>query len=565
MYVAVIPNRGAQPTILVRESYREDGRVKNRTLANLTHLPAYAVEGLQRLLKGEKLVTPEDVFEIERSVQHGHVDAVLRTIRRIGLDKIIAKKRSPERDLVLAMIVGRILSPSSKLETTRWWSTTSLPEKLGIVDADENALYSALDWLLEQQPAIEKRLAARHLNPGELAMYDITSTWVEGAKCPLAALGYSRDGRRDKKQIVFGMLTDEVGRPVAVSVYPGNTTDSTTVRDQINKLKNDFDLDLIVFVGDRGMVTQVQIDTFMEEGGVEWITALKSGAIRKLKTEGSLQIGLFDKRNLFEFQSPEYPGERFIACRNPELAERRARTRKDLIDATKRELEKVRKMVKSKKLRTASEIGIRVGRVVNKFKVAKLFKLEIRDGELKYRVLQDKVKAESALDGIYVIRTSVSKEVFSAEDTVRHYKRLTHIERGFRSIKTVSQRVRPIYHHLEPRVRAHIFLCMLAYYVEWHMRQAWSEMLFADETDTVEQRDPVVRAQPSTEARQKAASKRTRDGSVAHSFRSLLNNLSTIVKNFCRRKDAPENEPRIDMVTQPNALQARALELIDAL
>lgn len=565
MYVVSVPNRGAQPTVLVRESYREDGKVKNRTLANITKLPAYAIEGLKRLLKGEKLVTAEDAFEIETSLQHGHVDAVLQTIRRIGLDKIISKKRCRERDLVLAMITARVLAPSSKLESTRWWSTTSLPGQLGIEDADETELYAALDWLVEQQPVIEKRLAARHLRPGELALYDITSTWVEGTKCPLAAWGYSRDGRRDKQQVVFGMLTDEVGRPIAVSVYPGNTGDSTTVLDQIQKLKNDFGLDLIVFVGDRGMITQVQIDTFMAEGGVEWITALKSGAIRKLKTEGSLQLGLFDQRNLFEIQSPQYPGERLIACRNPDLAKHRAHKRQELIEATKAELDKIKKTVRSGRLRSAADIGLRVGRAINKYKVAKHFKLEIADGVLKYRVRQDKVRAEAALDGIYVVRTSVSAEVFSAGDVVRNYKRLMHIERGFRSIKTVSQKVRPIYHWLEERVRAHIFLCTLAYYVEWHMRHAWSELLFAEEEDFSQTRDPVAPAQPSNTARKKAASKKNRDGLLVHSFRSLLNHLSTIVKNRCHRKGASANEPRFDVITLPDSIQARALKLIDAL
>ena len=565
MYVSEVPNRGSKPTTLIRESYREDGKVKNRTLANVTKLPPHAIDALRRALKGKTLVEPGEAFNIESSVQHGHVDALLTAMRRLGLDKMISARRCRERDLVLGMIAARILSPASKLETTRSWHTTSLPEQLGVGGADEDELYEAMDWLLERQPAIEKKLAAKHLEPCGMVMYDLTSTWMEGTKCPLAARGYSRDGKKDKLQINLGLLADEDGRPVAVRAYPGNTADPSTVQDQLRKLKDEFGLDLVLFVGDRGMATQTQIDKFMEQGGVEWITALKSGAIRKLKSQGRLQLGLFDERNLFELKSPDYPGERLVACRNPELAEHRSRKRKELIAATKVELEKVKGMVKRGRLVDAGKIGVRVGRVINKYKMSKHFEVDVAKGELRYRVIQSKVKAEAALDGIYIIRTSLPKEVMSAEDAVRKYKRLARIERGFRSMKTVSLNVRPIYHRTEERVRAHVLLCMLAYYVEWHLRHAWAPLLFAEEVDTSIDRDPVAKAKPSSTVRRKASSKTTDDGLPVHSFRSLLGHLSSIVISRCRRLGANSAEPTFDVRTRHDAVHDRAFDLIATL
>lgn len=565
MYITAVPNRGAKPTQLLRESYRENGKVKNRTLANLSKLPPEAIDALRRVLAGEALVSAQEAVDIECSAQHGHVEAVLTAIKRLGLDEIISSRRCAERDLVIAMIAARILAPASKLETTRWWESTTLLEELGLPEVREDALYAAMDWLLQRQPEIEKKLAAKHLEPCGLVLYDLSSTYVEGTACPLAALGYNRDGKKGKLQINFGLLTDEDGRPVAVSVYEGRVGDPSTVRDQIKTLKERFELDLLVFVGDRGMVTQKQIESFEDEGGIEWITALKSGAIKKLQTQGHLQLGLFDERNIFEVESPLFPGERLVACRNPELAEHRARKRESLISATKKELEKVRAMVDRGSLTGRAEIGLRIGRVINKHKVAKHFKLEIGERVFSYRVREEKVRAEAALDGIYVIRTSVPREIISTEDAVRHYKKLARVERAFRSMKSVSLKVRPIYHWLEHRVRAHILLCMLAYYVEWHMRRAWAELLFAEEEDDLDTRDPVAPAEPSTVARAKARKKKNAAGLAVQSFKSLLGRLAGIVRNSCHRKNAPNAEPSFSMTTRPNPLQARALELIRAL
>ena len=562
MHIQRVRNQRGEETVLLRESYREDGKVKKRTVANLTAVPSPAVEALRRALSGETLVGANEALEIETSVHHGHVEAVLSAMARLGFADLISSRPCRERDLVRALIASRLLAPASKLETARWFDTTSLPEELGIKDATEDELYAAMDWLLERQPTIEAKLSKRHLEPCGLVLYDLSSTYVEGTKCPIARLGYSRDGKKDKLQINFGLLTDEKGRPVAVSVYEGNVGDPTTVADQVQKLKKRFDLDLLVLIGDRGMITQKQINRFIEQGGIEWISALKSGGIQKLKAEGTLQLGLFDEKNLFAVTSPSFPDERLIACRNPEQAKRRAKKRDALIAATKKELEKVRGMIARKTLLGRAAIGLRIGRVINKFKVAKHFKLEIGDDAFHYRIRADKVQAEAALDGIYVIRTSIPKEVITDADAVRHYKRLTRVESAFRSMKTVTLMVRPIYHWLEKRVRAHIFLCMLAYYVEWHMRQAWAPLLFAEEVDTRDTRDPVAPARPSDDARAKAATKTTDDGFRVHSFRSLLRHMATIVRNRCRRKNAPTGEPTFPMITRADPLHERALQLI---
>lgn len=565
MYITEVPNRGGKPTILLRESYRENRKVKNRTLSNLSKLPPAGIEALKSVLAGEALVPASEAFEIVRTVQHGNVDAVLKAIRRLGLDRVIAPRKCPERDLVLAMIAMRLLGPGSKLKTARSLGTTSLPRALGLAeDFDEDDLYRAMDWVLHRQDAIEKKLAKRHLKPGGLVLYDLTSTWMEGDKCPLAARGYSRDGKQDKLQVNFGLVTDDEGRPVSVSVYPGNTADPSTVQDQVKKLKEDFGIDRVVFVGDRGMVTQTQIDKFIEQGDIDWISALKSMSLRKLRAEGALQLGLFDEKDLFEFQSEHYPKDRLVACRNEDLAKRRARKRVSLINATKKEIEKIKKSVRLGNLRGKAEIGVRAGRVINKYKVAKHFKLDINDQKLSYRVRKDSVEAEAALDGIYVIRTSVSAEHMSAEDTVRNYKRLARVEKSFRAMKTIDLKVRPIYHYAENRVRAHIFLCMLAYYVEWHLRRAWAPLLFANEADTLFSRDPVKPAEPTAQAHHKAASKKTDDGHTVHSFGSLLDRLGTIAISTCRRPGAAEGET-FDMPTQPDVLQTRAFDLLNAM
>ncbi len=561
MYVTSVPNRGGKPTILIRESYREDGKVKNRTLANLSKLPAQVVETVRAALRGEPLVSAQDAFEVVESKPHGHVEAVLTAMRRLGLDRLIDARKSPQRSLILSMIAARILSPASKLQTARCLDNSSLAEELGVEGATEDDMYAAMDWLLERQGRIEKKLAQRHLESGGMVLYDLTSVWMEGESCPLASRGYSRDGKKGKLQVNFGLLTDDEGRPISVSVYEGRTADPSTVQEQVRKLKEDFGIELVVFVGDRGMVTQTQVERFMEQGGVEWITALKSGSIRKLKTEGRLQMGLFDDRNLFEFKSKHYPGERLIACRNSELAERRAKKRESLIASTKAELDKIQRRVRAGRLVGRGEIGLRIGRVINTYKVAKHFKLEIEDERFTYRVRRDSVAAEAALDGVYVVRTSLSEEVLSAADTVRHYKRLGRVEKSFRAMKTVDLKVRPVFHRTAPRVRTHIFLCMLAYYVEWHLRHAWRSLLFAHETDTSPTRDPVARAEPTPEAQQKARSKKTKDGLPVQSFASLLDNLSSVVRNLCRRHGGSEDET-FSMTTRPSSLQARALELV---
>lgn len=561
MYVTRVPNRGGKPTILIRESYREDGKVRNRTLANLSKLPPEVVDTVRAALSGESLVPASEAFEVVESKPHGHVDAVLTAVRKLGLDRLIDARNSRQRSLVLSMIAARILSPASKLRTARSLDNSSLADELGVQDADENELYGAMDWLLARQGRIERKLAKRHLESCGLVLYDLTSVWMEGQSCPLASRGYSRDGKKDKLQVNFGLLTDDEGRPVSVSVYEGRTADPATVQDQVRKLKDEFGIDLVVFVGDRGMITQAQIDRFVEQGGVEWITALKSGSIQKLKTEGRLQLGLFDDRNLFEFDSKHYPGERLIACRNLELAKRRARKRTSLIEATKTELEKIQTRVRARRLSGRAEIGLRIGRIINKYKVAKHFKLDIEADRFTYRVRQDSVEKEAALDGLYVVRTSVPEDVISAEDTVRHYKRLGRVEKSFRAMKTVDLKVRPVFHRTADRVRAHIFLCMLAYYVEWHLRHAWRSLLFANETDPAPSRDAVAKAEAPPEAKRKAARKKTSDGLPVHSFGSLLENLGTVVRNVCRRPGTAEDQTFV-MSTRPSALQARALELL---
>ncbi len=697
MYVAVIPNRGSPPAILLREGYREKGKVKTRTLANLSKLPPEAIKTLTRVLKGESLVAPNEVFESIRSPHHGHVQAVRAAMRRLGFDKLITSQRCRERDLVEAMVAARILKPDSKLATTRAWHTTTLPELLGVTDADENELYSAMDWLLERQDRIEKKLAARHLKEGGLVLYDLSSSYFEGVTCPLAAFGYDRDGKKGKLQVNYGLLTDERGCPVAISVFEGNQSDSKTLMSQVDMMRNRFGIHTLVLIGDRGMISQKHIDNDLRDlDGVEWITALKSPSIRKLIDGGSLQLDLFDERNLFELTHPDFPGERLVACRNPELAKLRAHKRQSLLEATTQELTKIRTMVERARLRGKDKIsarvgkvitkklaecfvfelhddefnfdvvnkeaaaqvaldgickklekirsevacgklkgkdkigvwvsrvvgkelakhfvfelhdnefsfdvvnkeataqavldsvckrlesiglevtrgkhggkdniGVRVGKVVNKHKVAKHFVLEIRDDGFDFHIDEKKVVSETALDGIYVIRTSLSEDRLSADDTVRSYKSLSQVERAFRSIKTVDLKMRPIRHRLETRVRAHIFLTMLAYYVEWYMREAWRPLLFCDEDQEAKKtRDPVAPAKRSEAALRKVHSKKLDDGTVVHSFQTLLDILSTIVRNVCRVPDGGPDAPTFHVVTTPDATQQRAFDLLETI
>ena len=566
MFIARIPNRNSPPAILLRESYRENGKVKTRTLANLSKLPASAIDVLKRSLKGQSLVPLEETLDIVASPHHGHVKAVLQTLCRLGLPRLMDSRPSRERNLVVAMIVARILAPHSKLATTRWWHNTTLPAVLGVQDANESDLYAALDWLLKRQGRIEKKLAARHLAEGGLALYDLISSYFEGATCPLAAFGHNRDGKKGKRQVNYGLLANSQGVPVAVSVFKGNIADPTTLLGQARCIQKTFAIRSFVIVGDRGMITQTQINALRGEDGVDWITALRPKAVQTLLADGALQMDLFDERNLFTLTHPNFAGERLVACRNPELARRRAVKRRSLLAATAKALDKVCGMVERGRLQDKDKIGVRVGKVVNQYKMAKHILLDIEDKRFTYALDEENIQAEAALDGVYVIRTSLDKERISDEDAVRSYKQLTYVERAFRSMKTMDLQVRPIHHRLEGRVRAHIFLCMLAYYVQWHMVDAWRELLFVDEDQAARAtRDPVAPAQRSAGALRKAQVRVLEDGSPVHSFRTLLSDLGTIVRNQCRVPGADANAPPLEITTTPNAQQKRAYELLDTI
>jgi hypothetical protein len=562
MHVDVVPNRGSRPAYLLRESWREGKRIRKRTLANLSSLPNDQIDAIRRILRGEKLAPVSDLFEVTASRIHGDTDTVLAAMRRLGIRELLSSRPSFEADVVMGMIAARVVSPHTKLATTRWWRTRTLPEDLRIEHATEDDLYQAMDWLLDHQDVIEKKLAGRHLKSGGLALYDLTSSYFEGMTCPLAKIGHNRDGKKNKLQVNYGLLTDRRGCPVAVSVYEGNTNDAKTLMPVVERIRNDFGIDRVVLVGDRGMIGQAAVEDLRQVAGLEWITALKSSQIRALVDGGALQLGLFDEKNLFELTVPEYPGERLVACRNVELGKLRAHKRQSLLEATANELGKVRAMVERGELVGAGKIGVRAGRVVNKYKVAKHFELTIDDGSFSFALRKGAIAAEAALDGIYVVRTSLAKKEMSAPDAVRSYKALSDVERAFRSLKTVDLEVRPIHHHLADRVRAHIFLCMLAYYVEWHMREAWRPILFADEDLAAKaKRDPVAPAKRSEAAEAKAATKTLDDGSPVHSFRTALADLCTIVRNTCRTPGAP-NAPTFAIVTTPTPVQQRAMDLI---
>ncbi len=566
MYIATIPNRGSPPAILLREGYRDGGQVKNRTLANLSQWPPQKIDLLRRVLRDEPLARVDDLFEVVASPHHGHVQAVRTAMQRLGFDTLLAARPSRERALVVAMVAARILEPDSKLATTRWWRTTTLPTLLGVQDADEDALYGALDWLLARQERIEQKLAARHLREGGLVLYDLTSSYFEGTTCPLAAFGHDRDGKKGKRQVNYGVLTDARGCPVAGSVFPGNTGDPKTLLPQVERVQERFGIARLVLVGDRGMISDIQITALKAREGVDWITALKTGAIRALVAGGHLQLGLFDERNLFELRSPDFPGERLVACRNPELATLRARKRQALLEATAKELAKVQRMVARGQLTGRDAIGVRVGKVINKYKVAKHFRLTIQEARFAFHIDEAQVAAEAALDGLYVIRTSVAPERLAAGDTVRSYKQLSAVEHAFRSLKTLDLKVRPIYHRREVRVRAHIFLCLLAYYVEWHMQEAWRPLLFADEDQAAKAtRDPVAPAKRSAGALRKVHAKVLDDGTPIHSFQTLLKALSTIVRNVARRRGAGPEEGTVEIVTTPAPEQQRAYDLLNTI
>jgi transposase len=566
MHIHVIPNRDSPPTVLLRESYRDGKTVKKRTLANLSALPAEQIELIRQVLRGEKLVAPASLFEIEASRHYGHVQAVWLAMQRLGLPQLLAARASPERQRVLAMIAARVLRPDSKLATTRWWDTTTLPELFDVAACDEQALYAAMDWLLERQDAIQGKLAQRHLEPGSIVLYDLSSSYFEGSTCELAALGYNRDGKRGKLQVNYGLLTDARGVPVAISVFEGNTADAKTFMPQVAQLRERFGIDEMVLVGDRGMIAQTHIDALKAEAGLQWITALRSGSLRTLAADGALQLGLFDERNLFEFTHADYPGERLIACRNPQLSKQRAHKRQALLEATVEQLEPIRQRVAAGRLKGKDRIGLCVGKVLNRYKVGKHFDLVIGDASLEYAINDERVAQEAALDGIYVIRTAVPPARMNSDDVVRNYKNLSQVEQAFRSIKTVDLEVRPIYHRLADRVRAHLLLCMLAFYVKWHMMQAWRPLLFADEQQAAKaQRDPVAPAKRSPSALRKVSSKTLDDGTPAHSFGSLLHHLSAVVRNVCRRPGAPPHEPTFTLDTTPDAKQQQALELLKTL
>lgn len=565
MYIDIVPNRKSPPAILLRESIRQGKKIVKRTIANLSSLSIEQAQGIRRILKGEQLVQPEAHFDILSSRAHGHVDAVLFTIRKLRLDKLIATRRCKERDLVIAMIASRILGPESKPALSRSWENTTLGELLEVEKADEDELYAAMDWLYERQERIENKLAKRHLQEGGRVLYDLSSSYFEGTQCPLAERGYSRDQKKGKLQVNYGLLTDDRGCPVSISVFPGNTSDSTTLLPQVERLQDAFNLKSVVLVRDRGMISQKQVDELKGHSGMDWITALKTGAIRKLMDAEAIQSTLFDERNLFEFTHQDFPGEKLVACRNPELAYRRKHKREALLKATTEALEKIQGMIARGRLKETDKIGVRVGRVINQHKMAKHFKLEIVDNQFSFEVDAEKVKAEAALDGIYVIRTSVT-DGMSAEDVVRHYKALSQVERAFRSIKTMDLDVRPIHHYQEQRVRAHLFLCMLAYYVKWHMMEAWRPLLFADEDQQAKQeRDPVAPAKRSVEAESKVQSKQLPDGSPVHSFQSLLRNLATIVRNICQSRDTEAITPAFTIDTQRTQNQQKAFQLLKAI
>jgi transposase len=565
MYIETVPNRNSPPAILLREGWREHGKTRKRTLANLSHWPQPKIETLRRLLRDETLVSPHDLFTTNQTLPHGHVEALLALICKLGLDAMIASQRSRERDLVVAMIVQRLIAPASKLGTTRAWHTTTLAEELGVEDATENDLYAALDWLRERKERIEKKLAQRHLKEGGLVLYDVTSSSYEGRTCPLAQFGHNRDGEKGLPSIVYGVMTDGEGRPLAVEVYAGNTGDPTTVADQVKKLRERFGLERVVMVGDRGLLTQPQINKLKQHPGLGWITALTSGAIRELVTKGALQLSLLDQQNLAEVTSPDYPGERLMVCHNPLLEEERKRKRQALLEATEKSLTKISQEVarRKKKPLTAAEIGVKVGKVLGRYKVGKHFECKIGEGSFTGSRRQDSIEQEAKLDGIYVLRTSEPAERLSAQDTVRSYKRLAEVERAFRCLKGIDLLVRPIRHRTEQRVPAHIFLCLLAYYVEWHLRRAWAPLLFQDEERPEERkrRDPILPAQPSASAEAKRRSHETVDGFPVHSFQTLLSELASRAKVTYELK-REDSKPTFRQVPKPTLLQERAYELI---
>jgi Transposase DDE domain len=566
MYIAVVPNRNSPPAILLRESFREQGKVKNRTLANISHWPPAQIEALRQVLKGHTSVGPPlaDAFEVVRSLPHGHVAAVLGTLRRLKLDQLL--RPGPERTRVLALIVQRVLEPGSKLATARALRSETAHSTLGaeleVGTVDEDDLYAALDWLLPQQPQIETALARRHLGEGGLVLYDVSSTYFEGHCCPLARYGHSRDERRGNPQIVFGLLTDADGCPVAVEVFEGNTADPRTVATQIAKLRERFALKEVVLVGDRGMLTQARIEQELRPvPGLEWITALRTGQMQKLVGDGALQLSLFDQTELAEITHPDFPGERLVVCRNPLLAQERARKREDIMVAAEKKLEAIAAATRrpERPLRDPERINYRIGEALGPKKVGKYFQWQLTAPGLSFQRDAQRIARDAALDGIYVLRTSLNSQRLDAAQTVRSYKRLAQVERAFRVLKNLELEIRPIHHRLADRVRAHVLVCLLAYYVEWHMRRALAPLLFVDEQPQ-EQSSPVTPARRSASAQAKARTKRTPHGLAVQSFHDLLSDLATVVKN--RIRPVLKSVAPFDIVTRPTPLQKHALQLL---
>ena len=565
MYVETVPNRNSPPAILLREGRREGKKVHKRTLANLTHWPKDKIERLRRVLKNEPLVHPDQLFLIERSLPHGHVELLLEAMRRLKLPALIDPRPSPKRDRVLAMIVQRLLYPASKLATTRLWHTTTLAEELSLEDTDEDDLYEAMDWLLERQDRIERKLAKRHLAEGDPVLYDVSSSYYEGQTCPLMQFGHNRDGKRDRPIVVYGVLADSMGRPLAVQAYAGNTGDPTTVPDQVEKVRGRFGLQRVVLVGDRGLLTETQINHLKRHPGLGWISALRHHQIRRLVESEAVQLSLFDERHLAEVHSPDYPGERLIVCHNPLLAEHRRQKREALLTATEEALARIARQV-ARRTRTplsATEIAEKLGRVKNRFQVAKHFRTQIADGSFHYERRREAIIREAQLDGFYMLRTSEPADRLPTAAVVRGYKDLTRVERAFRSLKTVDLHIRPIRHRVESRVRAHLFLCLLAYYVHWHLRQALAPLLFDDEDLEAERarRDPVLAAQPSDSAKRKKRKRLTEDGLPLQSLETLMAHLGTRARHQCRLPSEPD-APCVQRLTEPTPLQQRAFELI---
>jgi hypothetical protein len=561
MHVVTTERRSGEAvysSTLLRRSYRQDGRVKKETLANLSHLPPEAIDAIRRVLRGETLMSAQDAFEIERSLPAGHVNAASVMARRLELARVMDRESCRERDLCMAMILGRVIAPASKLGTVRTFSQSTLGEELGVEGCNEDDLYAAMDWLVARQERIEDRLARRHLKDGEMVLYDVSSSYFEGRSCPLAKLGYSRDGKRGLPQIIYGLLCDTAGRPVAVEVFTGELHDDKTLPSQIEKLKGRFGLSHVVVVSDRGMVTQANIELLRAHERVDWITALKAPTIKKLARTGIFQPSLFDQQNLAEITDPkDFPGERLIVCRNPLVASQRARTRDELLAATETDLAEIAQRVRNGTLLGADQIGLAVGPAVKRFRVKKHFQLTITETTFTYERRHEQIAAEAALDGFYILRTSLATETLATEDVVRSYKNLEQAERAFGSFKGPDLQIRPIHHHLEDRVRAHVLICMLAYYLTWHLKAAWRPLLFTDEDRPINP-DPVAKAVRSPAAEQKAQTKRTSSGEPCHSYRTLLAELATQTRNTTRLAGSTTT---FNKLTQPTPLQAHALEL----